>query len=33
VTDQQLFEIQFGYDPDATPQITIEDWIPAFYLP
>ena len=33
VTDQQLFDIQFAYQPDATPQITIEQWIPAVYLP
>jgi para-nitrobenzyl esterase len=33
VSDAQLFSIQFNYDPDAAPQITIEQWIPAFYLP
>jgi para-nitrobenzyl esterase len=33
VTDAQLFSIQFNYDPDAPPQITIGQWIPAFYLP
>lgn len=33
VTDAQLFAIQFGYHPDAPPQITIEQWIPAVYLP
>ncbi|HEX6362728.1 MAG TPA: carboxylesterase family protein, partial [Albitalea sp.] len=33
VTDAQLFSIQFNYDPDAAPQIAIEQWIPAFYLP
>jgi para-nitrobenzyl esterase len=33
VTDKQLFDIQFGYLPDAAPQITIEQWIPAAYLP
>jgi hypothetical protein len=33
VTDAQLFSIQFNYDPDAAPQITIAQWIPAFYLP
>ena len=33
VTDKQLFDIQFGYAPDAPPQITIEQWIPAAYLP
>jgi para-nitrobenzyl esterase len=33
VTDKQLFDIQFAYQPDAPPQITIEQWIPAVYLP
>ncbi len=33
VSDAQLFAIQFAYDPDAAPQITIDQWIPAFYLP
>jgi para-nitrobenzyl esterase len=33
VTDAQLFNIQFGYDPDATPQITIGEWIAPVYLP
>jgi hypothetical protein len=33
VTDAQLFLIQFNYDPDGAPQITIGQWIPAFYLP
>jgi para-nitrobenzyl esterase len=33
VTDKQLFDIQFGYDPDAAPQITLEQWIPSQYLP
>jgi para-nitrobenzyl esterase len=33
VTDRQLFDIQFGYAPDAPPQITIEQWVPAAYLP
>ena len=33
VSDQQLFNIQFAYAPDAPPQITIEQWIPAVYLP
>lgn len=33
VTDQQLFDIQFGYLPDAPPQITIDQWIPPAYLP
>ncbi len=33
VTDKQLFDIQFAYQPDAAPQITVEQWIPAAYLP
>ena len=33
VSDKQLFDIQFAYHPDAAPQITIEQWIPAVYLP
>lgn len=33
VTDKQLFDIQQAYQPDAPPQITIGQWIPAAYLP
>jgi para-nitrobenzyl esterase len=33
VTDAQLFQIQFAYDPDAAPQIGLADWIPPQYLP
>ena len=33
VTDKQLFDIQFAYQPDAPPQITIEQWIAPTYLP
>jgi len=33
VTDKQLFDIQFVYQPDAPPQIAIEQWISDFYLP
>lgn len=33
VSDQQLFDIQYAYQPDAAPQIGIEQWIPGFYLP
>ncbi len=33
VTDAQLFEIQRNYQPDAVPQITLEQWIPGAYLP
>ena len=31
--DKQLFDIQYAYQPDAAPQIAIEQWIPGFYLP
>ncbi len=33
VSDPQLFDIQFHYDPNAAPQITIDKWIPGVYLP
>jgi para-nitrobenzyl esterase len=33
VSDAQLVNIQYGYDPDAAPQITIDSWIPSVYLP
>ncbi|MFP5399105.1 MAG: carboxylesterase/lipase family protein [Gammaproteobacteria bacterium] len=33
MSDQQLFDLQFDYDPDAPPQVTIEQWIPSQYLP
>jgi len=33
VSDATLFQIQFNYDPNATPQIAIEQWIPGAYLP
>jgi len=33
VSDAQLFAIQYGYDPNAAPQVTLEQWIPAQYLP
>ena len=33
VSDKQLFDIQFAYNPDAAPQIAIDQWIPAAYLP
>jgi len=33
VTDQQLFDIQYAYQPNAAPQITIDQWIPLAYLP
>ena len=31
--DAQLFAKQFTYDPEAAPQVTLEDWIPARFLP
>ncbi len=33
VTDKQLFDIQYAYQPDAPAQIALEQWIPAAYLP
>ena len=33
VSDATLFSTQFNYDPDATPTVSIEQWIPAQYLP
>lgn len=33
VSDKQLFDIQYRYDPNAPAQIAIEQWIPSFYLP
>jgi para-nitrobenzyl esterase len=33
VSDATLFSIQFNYDPDAAPTVTIDQWIPAVYLP
>lgn len=33
VSDAQLFNIQFTYDPDAPPAVTLADWIPSVYLP
>jgi para-nitrobenzyl esterase len=33
LTDRQVFDLAFGYDPDAAPQTTIEQWIPSVYLP
>ncbi|MEO9101322.1 MAG: carboxylesterase family protein [Burkholderiaceae bacterium] len=33
VTDAQLFDIQFNYQPDAAPQIAVQQWIPSVYLP
>jgi len=33
VTDAQLVDKQINYKPDAAPQITIDQWIAASYLP
>ncbi|MFT3663859.1 carboxylesterase/lipase family protein [Piscinibacter sp.] len=33
VSDATLFATQLGYNPDAPPAVTIEQWIPAQYLP
>jgi para-nitrobenzyl esterase len=33
VSDATLFTTQFNYNPDAAPTITIDQWIPAQYLP
>ncbi len=33
VTDAQLFANHFSYNPDAAPQTTVDQWIPAAYLP
>ncbi|HSV60680.1 MAG TPA: carboxylesterase family protein [Variovorax sp.] len=33
VNDAQLFTTQFNYQPDAPPTVSIEQWIPAVYLP
>ena len=33
VSDATLFNIQYSYDPNAAPTVTIDQWIPAQYLP
>lgn len=33
VADATLFTTQFNYNPDAAPALTIDQWIPAQYLP
>ncbi|HTT11415.1 MAG TPA: carboxylesterase family protein [Burkholderiaceae bacterium] len=33
VSDATLFLTQFNYDPNAAPTVTIDQWIPAVYLP
>ena len=33
VSDATLFSTQFSYQPDAPPTVSIEQWIPAQYLP
>ena len=33
VSDATLFATQFSYQPDAPPTVTVDQWIPAAYLP
>jgi para-nitrobenzyl esterase len=33
VSDATLFSTQFNYKPDAAPTVTIDQWIPASFLP
>ena len=33
VSDATLFNTQFNYNPDAAPTVTVQQWIPAQYLP
>jgi para-nitrobenzyl esterase len=33
LSDRQVFDMAFAYDPNAAPQTTLEQWIPAVYLP
>jgi para-nitrobenzyl esterase len=33
LTDAELFDLAYRYDPDAPAQLRIEQWIPAQYLP
>jgi para-nitrobenzyl esterase len=33
LTDAQVFSMAFSYDPNAAPATTVEQWIPAVYLP
>jgi para-nitrobenzyl esterase len=33
VSDATLFSTQFNYDPEAAPTVTLDQWIPAQYLP
>ncbi|MEJ6022765.1 carboxylesterase/lipase family protein [Ramlibacter sp. PS4R-6] len=33
VTDAQLFANHFSYNPNATPQTTVDQWLAASYLP
>ena len=33
VSDATLFNTQFSYNPDGPPTVTVEQWIPAVYLP
>lgn len=33
LTDAQVFDLAFNYNPNAPATTTVQDWIPAFYLP
>ena len=33
INDATVFDIAFNYNPEAPPQTTLEQWIPANYLP
>lgn len=33
LTDAQVFDIAFHYNPDGPPTTTVQDWIHPFYLP
>ncbi|MBT9528269.1 MAG: carboxylesterase family protein [Rhizobacter sp.] len=33
INDATVFSIAYGYQPDAAPQSTLEQWLPASYLP
>jgi len=33
INDATVFSIAYGYQPDAAPQTTLEQWLPASYLP
>ncbi|GAB4556420.1 MAG: hypothetical protein Tsb007_14680 [Rhizobacter sp.] len=33
INDATVFSIAYGYQPDAAPQTSLEQWLPASYLP